>query len=182
MAPPNHKPVWAGHALLAPRLRFQLEWVVGSILDVGCGEEPVEFMGDVVRLDLEPQRTDDLFVQADAGCLPFCDRSFDTVVLGDILEHVPDPAAVVREAARVAAYRIVATIMEELRLPKWGYNTPDPAISGHCWKFKDEDIGWMIRQNAPHFWPREFRKQYECTHKGWPWYEWLICAERRGQC
>jgi 2-polyprenyl-6-hydroxyphenyl methylase / 3-demethylubiquinone-9 3-methyltransferase len=40
-------------------------------------------------------------VHADAGALPFPDATFDVVVAGEILEHVPDLAAVVAESCRV---------------------------------------------------------------------------------
>ena len=40
-------------------------------------------------------------VRADAGRLPFADEVFDVVVAGEVLEHVPDPGAVVDEACRV---------------------------------------------------------------------------------
>jgi 2-polyprenyl-6-hydroxyphenyl methylase / 3-demethylubiquinone-9 3-methyltransferase len=40
-------------------------------------------------------------VHADAAALPFGDATFDVVVAGEILEHVPDLAAVVTESCRV---------------------------------------------------------------------------------
>jgi ubiquinone/menaquinone biosynthesis C-methylase UbiE len=40
-------------------------------------------------------------VQADADSLPFADRSFDFVVSITLLQNMPDPAATVREVARI---------------------------------------------------------------------------------
>lgn len=41
------------------------------------------------------------FVTGDACALPFADASFDAVVCFEVIEHVADPAALVRELARI---------------------------------------------------------------------------------
>ena len=40
-------------------------------------------------------------VQANAAHIPFPDGRFDTVICAELLEHVPDPRPVIREASRV---------------------------------------------------------------------------------
>lgn len=52
-------------------------------------------------------------VRGDAHRLPFRDESFDTVVLGDILEHVVDDYRVLAEALRVACQQVIATTPDE---------------------------------------------------------------------
>lgn len=39
--------------------------------------------------------------QADAAAIPFVAQAFDAVIFAELLEHVPDPAPVLREIARV---------------------------------------------------------------------------------
>jgi|GEM_PF-3709923 len=51
-------------------------------------------------------------VRGDAHKLPFRDQSFDTVVLGDILEHVADDYRVLAEAVRVGK-RVIGTTPDE---------------------------------------------------------------------
>jgi ubiquinone/menaquinone biosynthesis C-methylase UbiE len=41
------------------------------------------------------------YVQADAQQLPFADEAFDIVISCEMIEHVPDPLAAVRQMARV---------------------------------------------------------------------------------
>ncbi len=56
---------------------------------------------DVGQRRPEAQALDIEWVEADAEHLPFDDASFDVVVAGEVLEHVPDLDAAVGEALRV---------------------------------------------------------------------------------
>lgn len=81
----------------------------GIVLDVGAGDRWIARQlpagVDYVSLDY-PSTGRDLYgahpdVFADAGQLPFADACFDAAVCLEVLEHVPDPARVVAEIARV---------------------------------------------------------------------------------
>ena len=50
---------------------------------------------------------------ADALALPFPDNSFDTVTLWDVLEHVPDDCAALRESLRVAKKNVLLSVPGE---------------------------------------------------------------------
>lgn len=80
----------------------------GEMLDIGCGEKPYEelfrpYVTRYVGLDHpETQHAHDAVdVWGTATDLPFPDGSFDTVAAFQVLEHVEEPAAMVREAFRV---------------------------------------------------------------------------------
>lgn len=80
-----------------------------ALLDVGCGTGWLaDHFPDYTGLDASPEAV----AQANekgrnvklgdlADPLPFPDGSFDHAVIKDVLEHVPDPAAAVREVHRV---------------------------------------------------------------------------------
>src|SRR5438067_2082644 len=83
-----------------------------AILDIGCGtgamSQKMEQWGTVVSADFSPlalgysrRRNLTHLCAADAMRLPFRDGSFDVVVALDILEHLPDDAAALREFQRV---------------------------------------------------------------------------------
>jgi 2-polyprenyl-3-methyl-5-hydroxy-6-metoxy-1,4-benzoquinol methylase len=100
------------YAVRAPLVRWlreraeaaQREYGSFRVLDVGCGERPYETLfarngSRYVGCDVEGSPHADLHGTADA--LPVDDGSFDLALCTQVLEHVPDPAAVVRELHRV---------------------------------------------------------------------------------
>jgi len=108
---------------MSKRLQYQKQFSEGRVVNIGCGEVPVDFGPDTVQVDMDVWNHKN-FVQADAHNLPFKDDEFDTAVLGDILEHSANPAQMLREAGRVAK-RVVATIYEEWRLGEYGTTNKD---------------------------------------------------------
>ncbi len=72
------------------------------VLEVGCADVR-RFASDgpygYLATDLRPLASVDF--AADAGRLPLADDSVDALVTLEMLEHVPDPGAVVRELSRV---------------------------------------------------------------------------------
>lgn len=100
------------------------------ILEVGCGEGSQldklssRFDGaQLVGLDLPSPDLAGLWSNIDAAMvfgngerLPFRDRSFDLVVVLEVLEHVDDPEAVLREVCRVADGNIILSVPRE---PIW---------------------------------------------------------------
>ena len=83
------------------------------VLDVGSGDKP-HWRADVLvdryvearyasqRSGGRRARVDRPLFDADAARLPFADGAFDYVICSHMLEHVVDPAAVIRELTRVA--------------------------------------------------------------------------------
>jgi SAM-dependent methyltransferase len=93
--------------------------VTGSLLEMGCGEGGNLFhllasASPALRpvgIDAFPDKLHFAstavprarFVCADSGRLPFTDGSFDTVLIRDVLHHLPDPLPTLTEACRVLA-------------------------------------------------------------------------------
>lgn len=106
--------VLAGHLAVAMSER-------GSALDIGCGDGKLALALMRMRPDLKvegveqsPQAGAPIAITAYDGLqLPFADKSFDYVTLVDVLHHSDDPAALLREASRVARRGVV--IKDHLR-------------------------------------------------------------------
>jgi SAM-dependent methyltransferase len=83
----------------------------GRLLDLGCGRVPLyaayrDFVTDNVCVDWENtiHKNDYLDLVCDlTKRLPFPDREFDTIILSDVLEHIPEPELLWREMGRVLA-------------------------------------------------------------------------------
>jgi 2-polyprenyl-6-hydroxyphenyl methylase/3-demethylubiquinone-9 3-methyltransferase len=97
------------HAVLAAALRFVPTG--GSILEVGCAQANASLLlaergFTTVGLDLRPEslgyarrkyeRGPFYTVCADARHLPFRKASFDAIIVGELLEHCAQPAAILR--------------------------------------------------------------------------------------
>jgi SAM-dependent methyltransferase len=78
-------------------LRAFLASATGVVVELGSGSRR---LGEaVVNIDLFPSANVD--VVADISETPIKDGTVDSVILDSVIEHVPDPIAVVREALRI---------------------------------------------------------------------------------
>jgi len=79
----------------------------GALLDLGCGKVPLYAVyaaqvDEVTCVDWAPGEHIDLSCDLSQP-LPFGDARFDTIILSDVLEHMPEPELVWREMTRVLA-------------------------------------------------------------------------------
>jgi ubiquinone/menaquinone biosynthesis C-methylase UbiE len=98
---------------MSKRLKYQMMFAKGKVVNLGCGEVPIDLGEDCVHVDLDEYNHKN-FVKSDIHDMPFEDKEFDTAILGDVLEHSPDPVKMLKEAGRVAK-KVVATVFEEWR-------------------------------------------------------------------
>lgn len=81
----------------------------GKLLDLGCGKVPLyetyrNLVTETICLDWNNNQSG--YTHLDYKCdlcltLPFPDNTFDTIILSDVLEHVPTPDLLWREIARI---------------------------------------------------------------------------------
>jgi SAM-dependent methyltransferase len=101
-------------------VRFVAEHAGQSILDLGCGygayslalaAEGRHCVGCDVNMNyLVPAAAAGLPAVAVDSTLPFSDRSFDTVILLEVIEHVPQLEGILKEAFRVARRNVLVTV------------------------------------------------------------------------
>ncbi len=121
---------------LTERFVVRLDAMIGNIagdsrpatrpLEVGAGEGVIsqklhERFGSAVGLDLPDaglraewrSRPGPTYLHGDAENLPFTDKQFDLVVCVEVLEHLRDPAAGLRELARVSSRHLLLSVPRE---------------------------------------------------------------------
>ncbi len=125
------------------------------VLDIGCGDgaliaelarrEPGwRFAGVEIAeaaVELAAGRCPRADVRAyDGETLPWEAGAFELAVLSHVLEHVPDPASVLAEAARVAAYVIVEVPLEDNISARRGAKRAVADDVGHIQRFSRDNV------------------------------------------
>lgn len=105
----------------------RIEWIKSkvslgdTILEVGSAENPVwagtPFKVTTLDKSVRPKEQCLPDVVGEAENLPFDDGNFDVICLGELLEHVPVPQRVLREAVRVARKKVIITVPFEHEWP-----------------------------------------------------------------
>lgn len=126
----------------------------GVYVDVGCFDSVMPIIlaerypeSDIYALDHSPKLIEFLakrfpkvhYQVAEAYALPFKDNSVDQIVAGEIIEHLDDPAAFIKECFRVlkkGGWLSISTPHEEK-----GQEVGGPM---HVWAYTVEDIKWLL--------------------------------------
>lgn len=130
------------------RLDWLKQYVFGTVLEVGCswgyvlgvvgGHAGVDINPGLVTMAqlLAPSRK---FTVADARTLPYSDKTYDTIILSEVLEHLPFPNGVVyavNEARRVAKYQLLITLPHP--------DSDEASSHKHQWLVGEPEIAEMI--------------------------------------
>ena len=92
-------------------------------------------------------------LQGDVTSLPFKEGAIDLIILSDILEHVPEPMAVMKEVCSVSRYVALNIPIEKSILPRLfskfkGIKNPVEErthMAGHLFEWTRKDISRMLK-------------------------------------
>jgi ubiquinone/menaquinone biosynthesis C-methylase UbiE len=128
LAPENVLDIGSGRGTFLWPLMAEFSWVAVTAVDIT--ERRAGDIGAVRRGGIERLNA----VRMDAQRLAVRSRSFDVVTALEVLEHLPDPAAAMREALRVARRYVVASA------PSKQDDNPE-----HIHLFEARDLEAMLR-------------------------------------
>jgi SAM-dependent methyltransferase len=85
------------------------KYAKGKLLDLGCGQAPLyeaykPFVESITCVDWEksPHNINHIDITCDLSKpLPISDMQYDTIILSDVLEHIPEPKSLISELFRV---------------------------------------------------------------------------------
>ena len=143
-------------------VRFAKEHAGASVLDVGCGygaygralaEEGRRCFGCDINMEyLKTAAGSGLPVAAVDSMLPFADRTFDSVLLFEVIEHVPRYEALLKEAFRVARRSVLITVpnSEDMALMQANDVTYGHMLSSdHVNFFEAASLRKLLQQYSP---------------------------------
>lgn len=154
----------------------------GRILDIGCGDGYLLYRGamaapgaklagvdlEAKAIDLAKSKLENYGHQAElhiCGCdaIPFSDGSIDTVIMSDVIEHLPDTDAALREIRRVLVSNGTAIISTPNRQEDFVW---DPEY--HVQEFSHTEFKALL---SPYFaqvsivahWPMTWMRQWRLS-------------------
>jgi len=136
------------HGILGEsRYKFQIDNCEKgkSILNVGSEIDPVMLKYRFGSINFDINKFDNTDIIGDARNMPFEDNSFDIVVAGDVLEHIPEHDKAISELRRVAKEKLVVTIPTIDYEEKIGHRVGEEKrknekYTDHVWKPTYEEV------------------------------------------
>ena len=110
----DRKEIQAASRLMGDRVAWfyqkaLYQYASGKLLDLGCGKVPLfatykDYITDNICVDWSNTQHKSQYLDFDCdliGDLPFHDNEFNTLILSDVLEHIPQPDNLWKEMFRV---------------------------------------------------------------------------------
>src|SRR5215471_14521979 len=142
-------------------VRFARRHAGHTVLDLGCGfgayssalaAEGLSCFGCDINLDYLRRAVGvGIPVASVDSLLPFRDRTFDTVMIFEVLEHVADVGRVLSEAFRVARKNVLITVPNSEKIEQMKANDVTYAhmlSSDHLHFFEPESLNALLRRYA----------------------------------